>query len=295
MDRTKVRTVTAGRRTILAAAAALVAGAASFAFAASAAAQTPGVPPAPIQGVGRRPGLPRRTGGAEPDRGRPGPAAPPVHGAERPLEPAQRRLPDRLLPGLGPAGRRDEDLDVLRARVRLDRLRLPGRIVTVCVGLDRPVLAVLDPVSLATLAALPLPVRSVQGTSNPFTDFSGGGYFFLDHRDRAVVSTNDRQVIEVAVGADASLSQTRAYDVSGAVGGRRRDHLGAARLERAPVVRDPQRHGRDDRSRGGDGSLAEAGGGDLELVRGRRDRRRVHRLRQGALPLRRRARRPARR
>ena len=92
-----------------------------------------------------------------------------------------------------------------------------GRIVTVCVGLDRPVLAVLDPVSLATLAALPLPVRSVQGTSNPFTDFSGGGYFFLDHRDRAVVSTNDRQVIEVAVGADASLSQTRAYDVSGAV------------------------------------------------------------------------------
>jgi len=92
-----------------------------------------------------------------------------------------------------------------------------GRIVTVCVGLDRPVLAVLDPVSLATLAAMPLPVRNIQGSSNPFSDFSGGGYFFLDHRDRAVVSTNDRRVLEVAVGADASLSQTRAYDLSGLV------------------------------------------------------------------------------
>ncbi|CAN5533846.1 hypothetical protein BH20ACT15_BH20ACT15_11500 [soil metagenome] len=90
-----------------------------------------------------------------------------------------------------------------------------GRIVTVCVGLERPVLAVLDPVTLATISAFPLPVRNIQGSSNPFSDFTGGGYFFLDHRDRAVVSTNDRRLLEVAVGADGSLAQTRSYDLAG--------------------------------------------------------------------------------
>ena len=50
-----------------------------------------------------------------------------------------------------------------------------GRIVTICVGLDRPVLALLDPHSLAVLAAMPLPLRNVTAGGNPFTDFSGGG------------------------------------------------------------------------------------------------------------------------
>jgi hypothetical protein len=73
-----------------------------------------------------------------------------------------------------------------------------GRIVTICVGLDRPVLAMLDPHSLAVLAAMPLPPRNVTAGGNPFTDFSGGGYFYLDQHDRAVVPTNDHHVLVVA-------------------------------------------------------------------------------------------------
>jgi hypothetical protein len=92
-----------------------------------------------------------------------------------------------------------------------------GRIVTICVGLDRPVLALLDPHTLATLAAMPLPIRNPLSGSNPFTDFSGGGYFYLDNHDRAVLPTNDRHLLEVAVTAGPSFTVTRDYDLSGAV------------------------------------------------------------------------------
>jgi len=89
-----------------------------------------------------------------------------------------------------------------------------GRLVTICVGLDRPVLALLDPHTLAVLATMPLPVRNLQSGSNPFNDFSGGGYFYLDHRDRAVLSTNDRHVLEVAIASGPSFVTTRDVDLS---------------------------------------------------------------------------------
>ena len=89
-----------------------------------------------------------------------------------------------------------------------------GRIVTICVGLDRPVLALLDPHSLAVLAAMQLPVRNLASGNNPFNDFSGGGYFYLDHRDRAVLSTNDRHVLEVAIASGPSFVTTRDVDLS---------------------------------------------------------------------------------
>jgi hypothetical protein len=92
-----------------------------------------------------------------------------------------------------------------------------GRIVTICVGLDRPVLALLDPQTLATQAAMPLPIRNPLSGSNPFTDFSGGGYFYLDNQDRAVLPTNDRHLLEVAVTSGPSFTVTRDYDLSGVV------------------------------------------------------------------------------
>jgi hypothetical protein len=92
-----------------------------------------------------------------------------------------------------------------------------GRIVTICVGLDRPVLALLDPHTLQTLAAMPLPVRNVQSGSNPFNDFSGGGYFYLDRQDRAVLPTNDRHLLEIAVTEGPGFAVTRDYDLSGQV------------------------------------------------------------------------------
>jgi hypothetical protein len=89
-----------------------------------------------------------------------------------------------------------------------------GRIVTVCIGLDRPVLALLDPQSLQTLAAMPLPVRNLAPGANPFTDFSGGGYFYLDHHDRAVVPTNDH-ILVVAITNGPGFAVSRDYDLSG--------------------------------------------------------------------------------
>ncbi len=92
-----------------------------------------------------------------------------------------------------------------------------GRIVTICVGLDRPVLALLDPHTLMALASMPLPARNVAGGSNPFTDFSGGGYFYLDDQDRAVLPTNDRHLLEVGETPGPGFAVTHDYDLSGAV------------------------------------------------------------------------------
>ena len=65
-----------------------------------------------------------------------------------------------------------------------------GRIVTVCVGVDRPTLHLVDPRTLDEIASMALPPRPLGGDPTKFfTDFTGGGYFFLDNRDRAVLTT----------------------------------------------------------------------------------------------------------
>ncbi len=89
-----------------------------------------------------------------------------------------------------------------------------GRIVTICVGLDRPVLALLDPHTLQTLAAMPLPVRNPLSAGGAFTDFSGGGYFFLDQHDRAVFSTNDHHVLVVSITGGPGFQVDADYDLS---------------------------------------------------------------------------------
>jgi hypothetical protein len=94
----------------------------------------------------------------------------------------------------GPLGRGTTRRDVFESRdcgsVTFDSR---GRIVTICVGLDRPVLALKDPITLATLASMNMPARQLGG-GNPFQDFTGGGYFYLDERDRAIVPTTDRHL-----------------------------------------------------------------------------------------------------
>jgi hypothetical protein len=91
-----------------------------------------------------------------------------------------------------------------------------GRIVTVCVGLDRPVLALLHPATLKTLAAYNLPLRDV-GQGNPFTNFSGGGYFYLDHLDRAVIPTTTRHIFVVAETAGPGFQRVEDHDLRSAV------------------------------------------------------------------------------
>jgi len=96
-----------------------------------------------------------------------------------------------------------------------------GRLLTVCVGLATVDLRLLDPRTLDVLAEYPLPPRPASSASSPFTAFGGGGYFYLDQRDRVVVPTSDGhiQVIAETGTADApALTLRRDYDVSADVG-----------------------------------------------------------------------------
>ncbi len=93
-----------------------------------------------------------------------------------------------------------------------------GQIVSICVGAEGPRLMLFDPDNLDQLATLRLPPRrpgSGTGGLNPFTDFAGGGYFYLDHRDRAVIPTTDRRILVVRQAAGPRFVPVRDYDLSG--------------------------------------------------------------------------------
>ena len=117
----------------------------------------------------------------------------------------------------GPLGEDMETSSALFTRecasVTFDRR---GRIVTVCVGLDRPVLAVLDPETFEPYSTMDLPPRDT-GSGNPFSNFAGGGYFYLDHRDRAVVPTSERHILVVRVTGAGQLVVRRDFDLSARV------------------------------------------------------------------------------
>ena len=68
--------------------------------------------------------------------------------------------------------------------------------MTVCVSPTGATLRLIDPDSLATLASYELPPRE-PGTFS-FNNFSGGGYFYLDHQDRAVVATFTGHLLTLA-------------------------------------------------------------------------------------------------
>ena len=94
-----------------------------------------------------------------------------------------------------------------------------SRVETICVGLQGPTtpagLYLFDPVTLETIDQFSLPPRQ-PGVGNPFTDFAGGGYFYLDHRDRAVIPTTTRHIYVVAQKDDKFVLE-RDYDVSAAM------------------------------------------------------------------------------
>jgi hypothetical protein len=117
----------------------------------------------------------------------------------------------------GPLGNNVQTLSTFQsaecASLTLDSL---GRIVTICIGAEGPRLAMFDPRSLELLAAMDLPPRS-PGGGNPFTSFSGGGYFYLDQSNRAVIPTTNDQVWvvgETSGQTGPGFALERAYDVS---------------------------------------------------------------------------------
>jgi hypothetical protein len=93
-----------------------------------------------------------------------------------------------------------------------------GRIVTVCVGIGSTVMKLLDPHTLAELASYTLPARNLLGGGggNPFQNFTGGGYFYLDDADRAVLGASDHHmyVIQDAPDGPPSLKLVRNVDLT---------------------------------------------------------------------------------
>ena len=75
-----------------------------------------------------------------------------------------------------------------------------GRIVTVCPSeLAAPQARIIDPTTLAVRATYTLPrAPSPPGTVG-YQDFTGGGYFYLDARDRVWSSTQTRHLVVLAV------------------------------------------------------------------------------------------------
>ncbi len=93
-----------------------------------------------------------------------------------------------------------------------------GRLVSICVGVEGPRLVLFHPRTLDQLASYRLPPRqpgSGTGGANPFTDFAGGGYFYLDHRDRAVIPTTTRHIYVVRQTDGPGFQRVRDYDLTG--------------------------------------------------------------------------------
>jgi hypothetical protein len=98
------------------------------------------------------------------------------------------------------------------ASVTFDRR---GRIVSVCVSPTGATLRMIDPKTLATLGSYELPPRKPGSFS--FSNFSGGGYFYLDHLDRAVVSTFTDHLFVLAEDGDG-FKKVRDVDLSAVTG-----------------------------------------------------------------------------
>ena len=106
-------------------------------------------------------------------------------------------------------------LGICGITIAFDKL---GRLITICISGTSQQLRLLDPTTLDTLATYDLPPRVIPPGGNPFTS-AGGAYFYVDNRDRVVVSTG-RAIRVVALNGGAgnpSFSLARVYDVSSVV------------------------------------------------------------------------------
>src|SRR5215217_9019315 len=88
-----------------------------------------------------------------------------------------------------------------------------GRLVTTCISATTVELRLMDP-ELNTVASHMLPPRIIPPGVNPLQS-PGGAYFYVDDRDRAVVSIG-RQIFVVAIRGDA-LERVRTYDLSSVI------------------------------------------------------------------------------
>ena len=248
----------------------------------------------PIESAGPAPSLPAYQGApATAQKIKDPTIAPqnPFMAAEPELEHPQRHLDDRRLPAQGPARQlagRDlggEAADASAAAWRSTAPAGSSRSARRCSPVPRS--GSWTRTRLATLGSLDLPDAANPPGTKPYQNFTGGGYFFLDQKDRIWVPTKTDHISGLQRGRGRRHADARAR-LRPDLGARlrdRADQLGAARLHGPDLVRlQDERQGRhagpqDRRARG-----EEHGRGDRELVRGRR-RRHLHRLRQAHVPV----------
>ena len=123
-----------------------------------------------------------------------------------------------------------------------------GRIVTVCPSIPfAPQVRIIDPETLEPIDTYDMPQAPNPPGTKQYQNFAGGGYFFLDQKDRIWVSTKTNHIYRMSEGggrqhADARARlrpDRRARHRDGA------DQLRAARLQRPALVRlEGERQGR---------------------------------------------------
>lgn len=94
-----------------------------------------------------------------------------------------------------------------------------GYLVSVCPTAGAPQARVIDPATLDILASYDLPFAADPPGGTPaYQNFAGGGYFFLDRRDRIWSATKTNHIVVLAVAADGrSIRKVRDYDLTGAL------------------------------------------------------------------------------
>ncbi|MSO41987.1 MAG: hypothetical protein EXQ70_08895 [Solirubrobacterales bacterium] len=92
-----------------------------------------------------------------------------------------------------------------------------GRIVSVCPSTIAPPQArIIDPDTLATIATYDLPNAANPPNTPEYQNFTGGGYFFLDDKDRIWVPTKTDHIFVIGQSDDGqSLVKVKDYDLTG--------------------------------------------------------------------------------
>ena len=91
-----------------------------------------------------------------------------------------------------------------------------GFLVSVCPSVIAPPQArVIDPDTLEILAAYDMPDAPALPDTKPYQDFAGGGYFFLDAKDRIWSATKTGHLVVLRVSRDGrEITKTRDYELS---------------------------------------------------------------------------------
>jgi hypothetical protein len=92
-----------------------------------------------------------------------------------------------------------------------------GRIITVCPSIPfAPQARIIDPDTLAPIDTLDLPTAPNTPNTPAFQNFTGGGYFFVDNKDKIWAATKTDHIFKIGEGDDGNtLTVERDYDLNG--------------------------------------------------------------------------------